>query len=262
MSGRIILTIDDSPSPGTPALAEFLLTHDMPAVLFCRGDNLELFPVQAQEALARGFTLANHAYNHRRASVISYEEMTAEILATEKLIDDVYKSMRRPRGAKYFRFPHMDRGCGGWVVDYDAAPAHAAALRHLFADGLNVKLDPPTAEHKEKKAQLQEFLRAEGFAPLPAAGVTHKAFRETEMAAAVDAMFTFSTADWMLTRRHLGKWPYKTLADLKKKIDQDPWLAAAASENIVLAHDQPELLPVVKTLVAYLREKGFYGRPV
>jgi hypothetical protein len=151
----------------------------------------------------------------------------------------------------------MDRGCGGWVVDYDAAQEHRAALLSLFADGLNVTLDPPSQADIEKKQKLQAFLKAEGFTS-PFAGITHRWFAETEMARAVDAMFTFSNSDWMLTARHLAKdWPYKTIADLKRKMDDDPWLWAEDSRHIVLAHDQPEIEKVTIETIRYLLDKGF-----
>lgn len=258
---ELLLTIDDSPSPDTDVLTAFLLAENIPAILFCRGDRLQENPAPVIRAVERGFTAANHAFSHRRSSTLSLADMQDEILATEKLLDAAYKKAGQSRSQLYFRFPHMDRGAGGWVVDYDAVPAHCKTLRALFADGLNITLDPPRADQIEKKALLQEFLKAQGFSPLPAAGITHDWYNETECAAAIDAMFTYSTSDWMLTQRHQGKWPYKTLDDLKAKIDQDPWLGRTNSNNIVLAHDQPETLPVVQALLRHLKDKNFSFKP-
>ncbi|MFN3826123.1 MAG: polysaccharide deacetylase family protein [Micavibrio sp.] len=259
---ELLLTIDDSPSPDTDELVEFLLVEEIPAILFCRGDRLEKNPDPVVRAVERGFVAANHAFNHRRASTLALAEAQEEIRTTEKLLDDVYKAAGVTRTKRYFRFPHMDRGAGGWIVDYDAKPQYSQTLRALFADGLNITLDPPSAEMIEKKQGLQEFLKREGFLPLPAQGITHEWFKATECATAIDAMFTFSTSDWMLTQRHVGKWPYKSISDLQDKIDNDPWLGVEQSDNIVLAHDQPETLPFVKDLMRHFKGRQFSFKPV
>lgn len=251
-----LLTIDDSPSPQTGMLTGFLGENGIPAVLFCRGDRLEQNLESIIHAAAQGFVIGNHAYSHRRASDLSFDEMTAEILKTEMLIESVYRQALKPRPVKYFRFPHMDRGCGGWVVDYDAAPKQKATLVSLFTDGLNITLDPPSAAQIEKKQQLQDWLWREGFSPLPCGGVTFPWYKETEMAQAADAMFTYSTSDWMLTDRHRGKRVYKTLDDLKRKVADDPWLKQKDSAHIILAHDQDGLFPVVRELAVFLQESA------
>jgi hypothetical protein len=77
------------------------------------------------------------------------------------------------------------------------------------------------------------------------------------MARAVDAMYTFSTADWMVTPRHRGKWPCRTLDDLLARVDSDPVLSNRESRHIILAHDQDDLLPVFRATVGHLLDKGF-----
>jgi peptidoglycan/xylan/chitin deacetylase (PgdA/CDA1 family) len=257
---RAYLTIDDSPSPAMGAMTDFLAAAHIPALFFCRGDRLAENPRQAIHAAARGMTLANHCYSHRRASLLSYEEAVGEIERTEELLEKIHQEAGVPRGARYFRFPHMDRGAGGWIVDYDAAPAYREELIALFADGLNIDLAPPPPELVEKKARLQDYLRRAGFVT-PFSGVTHPWYARTEMAQAVDAMFTFSTSDWMVTARHKGKWPYRSLEDLKRKIDADKWLAARDSAHIILAHDQEEIGGVTLALVRHFMDRGFEFLP-
>ncbi len=254
MKAKAYLTIDDSPSGDTDTLTGFLRREDVPAILFCRGDRLEDNPGPVVRAIQKGFVIGNHAYAHRRSSQIGFAEMTAEIARTETLIDAAYKEAGVARTAKYFRFPHMDRGTAGWVVDYEAAPLeYRDSLVRLFADGLNVSLEAPGEDLKILKGQLQGWLRAQGFAPLPFHGVTHPWYARTEMADAVDAMFTFSTSDWMITPRHQGKWPYRTLDDLLRKIDEDPWLHKKDSAHIVLMHDQDGMLPIEQALVRHMK---------
>lgn len=249
------LTIDDSPSSHTDELTDFLADHDIPALLFCRGDRLAESPEPVVRAIQKGFCIGNHAYTHRRASELSFAEMVDEIERTEALIDKAYKHAGAGRSVQTFRFPHMDRGCGGWVVDYDAVPdEYRKILIKLFVEGLNISLSPPHEEQREKKQNLQEYLKAEGFVS-PFRGVNHKWYAETEMAEAIDAMFTFSASDWMLTPRHQSKWPYKSLDDLKQKIDDDPWLKAEDSHHILLFHDQDGLLDVTMALITHCKDK-------
>jgi peptidoglycan/xylan/chitin deacetylase (PgdA/CDA1 family) len=257
MTARAYLTIDDTPSETTDTLTDALKSRNIPAVFFCRGDRLEANPAPAIRAIAKGFCAANHAYSHTRASLLSFEDMSAEIARTEKLLEDCYDKAGVARGAKYFRFPHMDRGAGGWVVDYDAVPpAWRETVTRLFADGLNISLEKPDPALVAKKHQLQDWLRAAGYAPFAAGAITHKWFSGSELGEAIDAMYTFSTSDWMLLPRHQGKWPYKTLDDLKKKIDDDAWLNAPDSINIVLAHDNAEILDVTLSLIDHMRSKN------
>lgn len=254
---RAFLTIDDTPSASTDALTGWLAAAGIPAILFCRGDRLAGNPDAALTAIERGFTLANHAYSHQRASAIGFQAMADEISRTEAMIDDLYRQAGIRRAARHFRFPHMDRGCGGWIVDYDAVPAHRETLIRLFSDGLNIDLAPPTEAQQRLKDDLQDWLRRNGFTAPAFDGVRFPWYADTEMAAAVDAMFTYSTSDWMVTPRHAGRWPYATIDDLKVKIDDDPWLADRQSAHIILAHDQDDLFNTVKTLINHFRDHDF-----
>lgn len=259
MAGKkLYLTIDDSPSPQTDGLTDYLLNKNIPAILFCRGDRLAENMDPAVRAIEKGFVIANHAYNHRRASQLSFAEAVHEIESTEALIEKAYARAGRSRSGKHFRFPHMDRGCGGWIVDYDALPeAHRETVIKLFGDGLNISLSPPHEEQVVRKQKLQDYLKGEGYTAPDFAGVAHPWYTETELAQAMDAMFTYSTSDWMITPRHAGKWPYKTLQDLKDKIDNDKWLAAEDSANIILTHDQDDMLPTTKALLDHMIERKF-----
>lgn len=258
MAGKAYLTIDDSPSPQTDGLTDYLREKNIPAILFCRGDRLAENPEPAARAAEKGFVLANHAYSHRRASQLSFAEMAEEIEKTERLIEAAYQKAGKARQGKHFRFPHMDRGCGGWIVDYNALPESSRdTVIRLFGEGLNISLSPPHEEQIVRKEKLQDYLKEEGYTAPPFTGVTHEWYVNTELAQAVDAMFTFSTSDWMITPRHAGKWPCKTLQDLKDKIDNDPWLAAEGSADIILMHDQDGLLDTTKALLDHMLGRKF-----
>jgi peptidoglycan-N-acetylglucosamine deacetylase len=261
------LTIDDSPSRDTDRLVDFLTARGVPAIFFVRGAFMEENDKFASivRAIRQGILIGNHSHAHDRTSVIGLAAQAAQIRDTERLIEKAYRAADAARPGKYIRFPHMDRGMGGWIVDFDTVPAdHRAYVESLFWDGLRVETTArPPEEQFTLRARMQDWLRQEGFAQLPTPGVAHPWFMESEMAEAVDAMYTFSTSDWMLTPRHKGNWPYKTLDDLRKKIDEDAWLQRADSAHIVLAHDDREdSLGITSALIDHMRHTGFRFLPM
>ena len=258
MTSKAYLTIDDSPSTRTDDLVCFLKQKKVPALFFCRGEFLEQNLVMAVRIIQGGFHLANHAFSHRRASDLSTEEMIDEIEKTEALIDRAYDLAYEKRPAqRYFRFPHMDRGCGGWIVDYDGFQGNDLKdVKTCLTEGLNViSMQRPNSEFEAKKRHIQKYLKEAGYT-VPFSGVTHSWYNNPEIQEARDCLFTFSTCDWMVTQRHLGKWRYKSPDDLKQKIDLDRWLNKENSVHIVLAHDQAEIVDVTIGLVDHMLEKG------
>lgn len=256
---KAYLTIDDSPSGHTDDLVDFLSARQIPALLFVRGDLLEANPAPITRAIQKGLLIGNHTYSHRRASENSIADTQVDILKCEALIEAAYKSAGVARSHKTFRFSYLDRGAGSWVVDFDQmAAVDCKAAQAVFWDGLNFcDRQKPDAALFDKQAMLQEFLSGEGFVA-PFQGVDLGWYQNSEIAKAKDCFFTYSTSDWMLTKRHLAKnWPYKSLAALEKKIDEDPVLAAPESAQIILAHDQAEIFEPVCALVDYFQAKSF-----
>lgn len=263
------LTIDDSPTHETDAMVDFLVARDIPATLFCIGgaykdmhiecEGIEQNPGPILRAIEKGFLIGNHTYTHRRSSELEFEEIVADIEKTESLIDGLYRQAGKARPAKLMRFPHIDRGAGGWVVDYDAAGPHKAALMELFGSGLNITLAPPTQAQVDKKQKIQDYLKREGFVTDIYSGVTFPWY-QGEMRASRDLLYTFSTSDWMLNpdlARYAQPWAYKSLGALKAKIDDDPWLGEAGSTHIILAHDHNRLtMDVTAPLIAHMQDSG------
>lgn len=260
------LTIDDSPSKDTDRLVDFLVERGVPAVLYVRGefmDTQEGFG-RVVRAIDKGFLVGNHSYGHERTSLVGFKEQTSQILKTQELIDKAYAAAGQKQPFKTFRFPHMDRGTGAWIIDFDKAPGeHRDYLQRLFWEGLNVEnLDRPASEKFELKDDIQDWLRTQGFDRLPVSGVTHPWFVNSEMNEAIDAMYTFSTSDWMLTPRHKGKQLYKDLDDLKQKIDSDIWLQREDGTHIILAHDDREdSFNVTTALIDHMLDTGFEFLP-
>lgn len=250
------LTIDDSASDRMDDLVSYLSGKGIPALFYCRGDMLDKNPDAAIRAIKKGFTLANHTYSHQRSSEKDFEWLVADIEKCEGVLDELHEKAGVKAKGKYFRFPHLDRGTGGWVVDFDSYTGdNKEAVMAAFAQGLNNALVKPDASALDKKQKLQNYLKDAGYTQ-PFDKVTHPWFNTGEIAAAYDSLFTFSNCDWMVTERHKGQWPYKSVEDLKQKARQDRWLSQEGSVNVVLAHDQSEIVDVTIALIDDLAEKG------
>lgn len=257
MAGKAYLTIDDSPSTRMDDLTDYLSRHNIPALFFCRGDLLEQNPVAVIRAIQNGFLIGNHTYSHIRASKASFEQIVEEIEKTEALIDQMYSVANTPKPGQYFRFPHLDRGCGSQVLDFEAMDVKDRTyVKSVYTEGLNVISNAkPKPEALEKKAKLQEYLQTRGYtAPFPKTNLPWYS-KSPEIKAAADCLFTYSSADWMLTQRHLGKWRYKSIEDLRAKIDNDQWILKDSSTSIILMHDQAEILDNVLLLLDHLRRR-------
>lgn len=263
------LTIDDSPTRHTDDLTDWLVARGIPATFFCIGSAYKDLHVQCEgmeqnpdpiiRAIQKGFLIGNHTWTHRRSSELSYEEIIDEIEKTERIIDRLYKEAGKARPVKAIRFPHIDRGCGGWVVDYDATGEHKDTLKKLFTDGLNITLIPPTPEQVDKKARIQQYLRKQGFRANIYKDITFNWYNETEMKDSADALYTFSTSDWMVNPdfiEYSKDWPYKTIEALKGKIDSDPHLKDKESAHIVLAHDHNGLFAATTALIDHMQQKN------
>ncbi len=269
------LTIDDSPTNHTDQLTDWLSARGIPAVLFCIGSSYQDLHLTCQgmtqlpdpiiRAIQKGFVIGNHTWSHRRASTLRLDEIIEEIEKTEKVIDDLYRRAGRGRPAKLLRFPHIDRGTGGWIVDYPSLGEHETTIRELFGNGLNIKLSPPPSEWVDKKNRIQEYLAREGFTANIYPGVTFDWFTQTEMALARDHLYTFSTSDWMMNpdfATYNQDWAYHSLSDLKQKIENDPWLKNEQSANIVLAHDHNNMFDVTTSLIDSMVKIGISFREV
>ncbi len=266
---KAYLTIDDSPTRHTDEMTDWLVANDIPAVLFCIGssytdlhlqcEGMEQNPAPIQRAIEKGFVIGNHTWTHRRSSELSYKEIISEIEKTERTIDAIYRAAKKPKTHKLLRFPHIDRGCGGWVVDYNAAGKYRDILKEMFVGGLNIKLTPPTEEQKEKKDLIQTYLKKEGYSAEAFKGVTFDWYQHTEMKDAADSLYTYSTSDWMINpdfKDYSKDWQYQSLDALKKKIDDDATLKDEKSAHIILAHDHNNLCTGTKGLIAHMKQNG------
>ncbi len=158
-----VLTIDDSPSIHMGERIEYLVSKQIPAIWFCRGDYLELRPEFAIQALRAGQILGNHSHDHSYFSKLSLEQAFEQIDRTDRILEDLHAKAGVARTTKCFRFPYEAQ---------IGTPEHHAAL--------------------------QAGLKARGFVPLRMDGVASRAFREHADRGDASWFWTYDTEDWKL----------------------------------------------------------------
>lgn len=235
------LTIDDSPSPHTDEMIDFLVDRNIPALLFCRGDFIEQNPAPIIRAIQKGFVIGNHSYAHKPYGDLTYNDAIADINKCEIVIDQCYKSAAVEKPGNYFRFPYLDRGNGDRIE------------RHFEkASTLDINKD-------DRVLKIQKYLKDHGYhQPFH---TTHPLYNNASIETAADCLMTYTSFDWMLTGRHKGKWDYKDIDGLKRRIDNDITLKTSDG-NILIFHDQPEILPVFKSLIDHMLSKGYEFLPI
>ena len=258
------LTIDDSPSPHTDAMIDFLDERHIQSLLFVRGDMIETYGVDSLiRAVKHGHVIGNHAYTHTHFNKLTFDEAVEEIERTDALIDKIYDQADIKRPEKYFRYPHLDRGTGKQLIGFETVgPNYRDYVQSLFFDGVRGDPIEPTHQELKHKNKIQNYLKQKSFV-VPFKNITYPWYVQSEIAKAVDCLITFSTSDWMLLNRHKGQWHYKTIEDLKQKIDVDPWLNRDDSHACILMHDKPEdeFPPIFKSLIDHMINKGYTFLP-
>ena len=229
------LTIDDSPSSHTDEMIDYLVDKKIPALLFVRGDLLEDNPAPIIRAIQKGFVIGNHSYAHKPFGEYTYEQAIDDIEKCDRLIDQAYEHSGIKRPGKYFRFPYLDRGDGDCIE------------RH-FEQSSNIDINTD-----ERAIKIQNYLRDNGF--VQPFQTNHPLYQNQSIASAADCLMTYSSFDWMLTKRHIGKWDYKNIDDLKHRIDESDM--KQYDGNITIFHDQKETFDTFKSLIDHMIIKGY-----
>lgn len=97
----VLLTYDDGPSQYTAELLDILKEKGVKAVFFITGYGAAQYPEMLKRIHEEGHTLAVHTMSHANMTLLSREEMIADILPLVELIEEV--TGERPR---YYRPPH------------------------------------------------------------------------------------------------------------------------------------------------------------
>lgn len=99
---KVLLTFDDGPNPGTTE--KILLTlnqHNIKALFFCVGNNVDENDELTKAILENGHTIGNHTFNHKILNKLNNIDAKEEIEKTNSLLLEKYEYK-----LKYFRPPH------------------------------------------------------------------------------------------------------------------------------------------------------------
>lgn len=126
-SDGIILTVDDCPfSDKSQLLLDYLIDRGIGAILFCQGEYLEKRPQYAVSAIAEGFVIGNHSYNHPHFSELTDGEAKSQIIETDRIIGEIYAKTQQEIPAKYFRYPYGDNGSSDQIKGGDLTKTFAS----------------------------------------------------------------------------------------------------------------------------------------
>jgi len=224
------LTIDDAPSEEFKHKVDFLLSKDIPAVFFCRGELIEERPKEIVYAIKKGFLIGNHSYNHPHFYMLDKEECFKQIERTDEIIEEIYKKSGVKRPIKIFRFPYGDKGGGG-----------------SFEKGWQ----------KEKRAHIkaiQEDLRKLGYRQPKFDRIGYKWYKNAKLAEDADVVWTYDTHDWRLYHR------LDRLEDILNRMDENApegckGLNFPGSSEIIIMHDHAASMEYFKRIINRLLEK-------
>ncbi|KAI8373822.1 hypothetical protein BD560DRAFT_88903 [Blakeslea trispora] len=83
------LTFDDGPSDVSPILYDFLKSTNQKATLFMIGSNVIKYPQTVKRAFDEGHEIAIHTWTHSYMTILSNEQIVAELKWTELAIKEI-----------------------------------------------------------------------------------------------------------------------------------------------------------------------------
>ncbi|MFI5306861.1 MAG: glycosyltransferase [Polyangiales bacterium] len=148
---RVVLTFDDGPDErNTGRLLDVLRDLKAPATFFVIGDQAMRSPDLVEREADEGHLVANHSFTHPRMETLTPREASAQLSATQRLIEGL-TDQRTP----LFRAPYTAE------IDPDS-PNDLAALRVALQNGylfVGANIDPNDWRAKTPDEIVQETLR-------------------------------------------------------------------------------------------------------
>ena len=102
----IILTIDDGPSENTDKVLQVLSTHNIKAIFFCTGKNIEKYPDYFERMINKGHYIGNHGYSHKQLLLSSKRIHNKSFKKTDDLIKNITGKSAKLIRPPYGRFNH------------------------------------------------------------------------------------------------------------------------------------------------------------
>ena len=101
-NGKVLLTFDDGPNPGTTEIIlQKLSDEKIKAIFFCVGENVQKYPELVQQIKHAGHNFGNHTFKHKILNKISEDEKDFQIASVNKFFNDKFNIKLR-----YFRPSH------------------------------------------------------------------------------------------------------------------------------------------------------------
>jgi peptidoglycan/xylan/chitin deacetylase (PgdA/CDA1 family) len=101
-NGKVLLTFDDGPNPGTTEIILKKLSEEkIKALFFCVGNNIQKYPDLINQIKEADHTFGNHTFNHKVLNKISNEEKDYQISSVNKIFKEQFDIK-----LKYFRPSH------------------------------------------------------------------------------------------------------------------------------------------------------------
>ena len=228
MEKVVYFTIDDCPSKDFRKKIDFLISQNIKAILFCRGDHLEKFPEDIIYAIKHEFIIGNHSYSHPHFVELSVEKCFNEIQKTDKIIEEIYKKAGIKRPINVFRFPYGDMGEG---------------------DKFEKKL-----VKTKKIVAIQNFLKKLGYKQPKFSKIEHDWYKKAKFENNFDVAWTFDVMEWGLKGNYgLG---INSIKDVFDRIDKSKELNSSTSNEIIIMHDHIETTEYFEQIIKRLIEKG------
>jgi peptidoglycan/xylan/chitin deacetylase (PgdA/CDA1 family) len=170
------LTIDDGPSPNTPALLRILRQQRAKADFFLIGEAVRAYPDLPAQITAAGHAIHNHSLSHRLLDVLSPGDIAGELEQAARLIHPAARSAR-----SYVRLP-----CGAGADD----PYVHDAVRRWRPGSELVQWSVDTFDHKAwDRCRTPEDVDRE------AVEAADSALREPDLAGSIILMHDSSYGD-------------------------------------------------------------------
>jgi len=89
-AGRVLLTFDDGPSPGsTEAVLDLLRDHGLHAVFFVLGNRAARHPGLVRRIVAEGHVLGNHSHDHPRGTTLDRRGTRDQVRACQDVLREI-----------------------------------------------------------------------------------------------------------------------------------------------------------------------------
>jgi cellulose synthase/poly-beta-1,6-N-acetylglucosamine synthase-like glycosyltransferase/peptidoglycan/xylan/chitin deacetylase (PgdA/CDA1 family)/spore germination protein YaaH len=87
---QVVLTFDDGPDPKwTPQVLDILKARNVKAVFFLIGRQAEDYPKLVRRIVDEGHEIGSHTYTHPNLSLVSHEQISLELNATQFLLESI-----------------------------------------------------------------------------------------------------------------------------------------------------------------------------